>query len=198
MIEMPNSPQDMMRAVIANLPAKTGRAFDEWVALTRERAINQLGLRKSGEVVTWLKREHGLGHSTAFIVAAEALKPADYVAPTDGQLIDAQYAGAKASLRPIFEKLLAYVLSLGDDVRVEVRQGYVAFARAKQFALLQPSTKTRADLGLVLPDVAPSGRLAASNNFGSGSINRRVALATPNDVDAEIEGWLRAAYERCG
>jgi len=38
---MPNSPQDMMRAVIANLPAKTGRSFDEWVALTRAQAIDQ-------------------------------------------------------------------------------------------------------------------------------------------------------------
>ena len=194
---MPNSPQDMMRAVIANLPAKTGRGFDEWVALTREQAIDQLGMSRNGEVVNWLKREYGLGHSTAFILAAEALKPADYVAPTDEQLIDAQYAGAKAALRPIFERVLAYVMTLGDDVRIETRQSYVAFARAKQFALIQPSTKTRVDLGLVLSDVAPSGRLAASTNFGSGSINRRVALATPADVDAEIENWLRHAHDRC-
>ncbi len=74
---------------------------------------------------------------------------------------------------------------------------YVAFARARQFALVQPSTKTRVDLGLVLPGVAPSERLAASTNFGSGSINRRVALAAPADIDAEVEGWLRQAYEQC-
>ena len=194
---MPNSPQDMMRAVISNLPAKTGRSFDEWVALTREQAIDQLGMRKNGEVVSWLKRESGLGHSTAFIVAAEALKPADYIAPTDEQLIDAQYAGAKAALRPIFERVFAYVKTLGDDVRIETRQSYVAFARAKQFALIQPSTKTRVDLGLVLPGVAPSGRLDASTNFGSGSIDRRVPLSTPDDVDAEIETWLRQSYDRC-
>jgi predicted transport protein len=194
---MPNSPQDMMRAVVANLPAKTGRGFDEWVALTREQAIDQLGMSKNGEIVNWLKREFGLGHSTAFIVAAEALKPADYVAPTDEQLIDAQYAGAKASLRPVFERVRAYVTTLGDDIRIETRQSYVAFARAKQFALIQPSIKTRVDLGLVLPGVAPSGRLAASTNFGSGSINRRVALTTLDDVDAEIEAWLRQAYDHC-
>ena len=86
---MPNSPQDMMRAVIANLPAKTGRGFDEWVALIREQAIAGQGMSKNGEIVNWLKREYGLGHSTAFILAAEALKSADYVAPTDEQLIDA-------------------------------------------------------------------------------------------------------------
>ena len=195
---MPNSPQDMMRAIITNLPARTGRSFDEWVALTSEQAINQLGMSKSGEVVTWLKSEYGLGHSTAFIIAAEALKPTDYVAPTDEQIIAAQYAGAKAALRPIFEQLLAYAQSLGGDVRIEPRQTYVAFARAKQFALVQPSTKTRVDLGLILPGAVPSERLAASTNFGSGSINRRVALAAPADIDTEVEGWLRQAYEQCG
>ncbi len=194
---MPNSPQDMMSAVIANLPAKTGRDYDEWIALIRERAIAGQGMSKNGEILNWLKREYGLGHSTAFILAAEALKPADYIAPTDEQMIDAQYAGPKAALRPIFERVLACVRTLGDDVRSETRQSYVAFARAKQFALIQPSTKTRVDLGLVLPSVAPSGRLAVSTNFGSGSINRRVALATPDDVDAEIKGWLRQAYDCC-
>ena len=192
---MPTSPQDMMRAVIANLPAKTGRDFESWVTLTREQAIAGQGMSKNGEVLNWLKGEHGLGHSTAFIIAAEALKPADYVEPTDEQLVDAQYAGPKAALRPIYEQVLAYVRTLGDDIRIETRQSYVAFARAKQFALVQPSTKTRVDLGLVLPNVAPSGRLAASSNFGSGSINRRVALATAAEVDGEIEGWLRQAYE---
>lgn len=191
---MPRSPDEMMHAVIANLPAKTGRDFASWVALTREQTIAGQGMSKNGEVLNWLKREYGLGHSTAFIIAAEALKPADYVAPTDTQIVDAQYAGAKAALRPIFEQVLAVVQALGDDVRIEPRQSYVAFARAKQFALIQPSTKARVDLGLVLPDIAPSGRLTASTNFGSGSINRRVALTTPDDVDAEIEGWLAQAY----
>jgi predicted transport protein len=192
---MPTSPQDMMRAVIANLPAKTGRDFESWVALTREQAIAGQGMSKNGEVLNWLKREHGLGHSTAFIIATEALKPADYVEPTDEQLVDTQYAGPKAALRPIYEQVLAHVRTLGDDIRIETRQSYVAFARAKQFALVQPSTKTRVDLGLVLPNVEPSGRLVASSNFGSGSINRRVALATAVEVDGEIEGWLWQAYE---
>ena len=195
---MPASPQEMMRAVIANLPATTGRDFDAWIALIREQAIVGQGMRKNGEVVNWLKREYGLGHSTAFILAAEALKPADYTPPTTEEIIAAQYAGVKAALRPIFERVLAIAQSLGGDVRIEPRQTYVAFARAKQFALIQPSTKTRVDLGLVLPDVEPSGRLAASTNFGSGSINRRVALAVAAEVDAEIAGWLRQAYDRCG
>ena len=195
---MPNSPADMMRAIITNLPTKTGRDLDAWVALIREQAIGVGGMTKHREISDWLKREHGLGHNTAYILAAEALKPSDYTPPTTEEIIAAQYAGAKAALRPIFERVLAYVMALGGDVRIEPRQTYVAFARKSQFALIQPSTKTRVDLGLVLPDVAPTERLAASTNFGSGNINRRVALATPAEVDAEVEGWLLQAYQQRG
>ena len=195
---MPNSPADMMRAIITNLPTKTGRDFDAWVALIREQAMGVGGMTKHREISDWLKREHGLGHNTAYILAAEALKPSDYTPPTTEEIIAAQYAGAKAALRPIFERVLAYVTTLGADVRIEPRQTYVAFARKSQFALIQPSTKTRVDLGLVLPDVASTERLAASTNFGSGSINRRVALATPAEVDAEVEGWLLQAYQQRG
>lgn len=195
---MPNSPADMMRAIITNLPTKTGRDFDAWVALIREQAMGVGGMTKHREISDWLKREHGLGHNTAYILAAEALKPSDYTPPTTEEIIAAQYAGAKAALRPIFERVLAYVTTLGADVRIEPRQTYVAFARRSQFALIQPSTKTRVDLGLVLPDVAPTERLAASTNFGSGNINRRVALATPAEVDAEVEGWLLQAYQQRG
>ncbi len=195
---MPNSPADMMRAIITNLPAKTGRDLDAWIALIREQAMGAGGMTKHREISDWLKREHGLGHNTAFILAAEALKPADYTPPTTEEINAAQYAGAKAALRPIFARVLAYIETLGDDVRIEPRQTYVAFARRSQFALVQPSTKTRVDLGLVLPGVAPTERLAASTNFGSGSVNRRVALATPADVDAEVEGWLLQAYQQRG
>ncbi len=38
---MPNSPQETTRAIITNLPAKTGRSFDERVALTREKTGHQ-------------------------------------------------------------------------------------------------------------------------------------------------------------
>jgi hypothetical protein len=188
----------MMRAIITNLPTKTGRDLDAWVALIREQAMGVGGMTKHREISEWLKREHGLGHNTAYILAAEALKPSDYVPPTIEEIIAAQYAGAKATLRPIFERVQAYVTALGADVRIEPRQTYVAFARKSQFALIQPSTKTRVDLGLVLPGVAPTERLAASANFGSGSINRRVALATPADVDDEVGGWLLQAYQQRG
>lgn len=109
--------------------------------------------------------------------------------------IDAQYAGGKAALRPIFDRLRPIVESFGDDVELAVRQSYVAFARGKQFAVVQPSTNSRVDVGLRLPGTATAGRLEASRNVGGGSITHKVALSTAGEVDDELIGWLRAAYE---
>jgi predicted transport protein len=109
--------------------------------------------------------------------------------------IDAQYAGGKAALRPIFDRLRPIVESFGDDVELAVRQSYVAFARGKQFAVVQPSTNSRVDVGLRLPGTAAAGRLEASRNVGGGSITHKVALSTAGEVDDELIGWLRAAYE---
>jgi hypothetical protein len=39
-------------------------------------------------------------------------------------------------------------------------------------------------------------RLLDAGSFGSGTITHRVALTAPEEVDAELEGWLRDAYNR--
>lgn len=54
------------------------------------------------------------------------------------------------------------------------------------------------DVGLRLPGVPSTERLADAGSFGSGSITHRVALAAVEDVDAELEGWLRDAYDARG
>ncbi len=44
-------------------------------------------------------------------------------------------------------------------------------------------------------EVAPAGRPAVAGSFGSGNITHRIALTAPEDVDADVRGWLRAAYD---
>jgi predicted transport protein len=107
----------------------------------------------------------------------------------------AQYAGAKAALRPIYDRLAEAATALGSDVALEPRKTYVALARGRQFGLIQPSTKSRVDLGLKLPGVEPTERLQAAAGFGSGQITHRVALTSEAEVDDEVLGWLKAAYE---
>jgi predicted transport protein len=112
--------------------------------------------------------------------------------------LTAQYAGAKAALRPIYDRVRAIVQDFGDDVEMQTRKTYVAFARGKQFAVVQPSTQTRVDIGLKLPGVPPGERLEPAVNTGSGSMTHKVAVTSPEEIDDELIGWLRQAYESGG
>ena len=70
----------------------------------------------------------------------------------------------------------------------------MSLRRSKQFALIQPSTATRVDVGLILKGVEPLGRLEASGSFNA-MFTHRVKVGTPAEVDAELIGWLRRAYD---
>ena len=75
------------------------------------------------------------------------------------------------------------------------RKGYVTVARKRQFAALQPSSKSRLDLGLVLPGVRAKAALVASKNVGGGRVTHRIALEKKSDFDSEAKRWLKAAFD---
>jgi hypothetical protein len=177
--------------MIDNLAAKTGKPLAEWVRLVRKS-----GLDKHSEVVAMLKRDHGLGHGYANLVAHQA-KGSDSVsvASSGVDLVGQQYAGAKATLRPIYDLIAGKVSAFGTDVELAPKKAYVSLRRSKQFGLIQPSTATRVDVGLNLKGTPARGRLEASGSFNS-MCTHRVRLESASDVDAELVGWLKQAYEK--
>ena len=191
---MPKTPKEMMDAIERNLPARTGRTLAEWAALVKKEGP---GDRK--ERTAWLRKEHGLGGTTAMLVAhaAEGRRPADDYADGDA-LVAAMYGGKKAALRPVHEAALRAARALGKDVVPSARKTYVSLVRKRQFGALQPSTTDRVDLGLVLPGVKAKGRLEATTTVGGGRVTHRLALRSPKDVDAEVRRWLKTAYDRDG
>ena len=60
-----------------------------------------------------LKSEHGLTHGFANMIALQALRSDSQTTTDTDSLVDAQYAGAKAALRPIYEAILAAVKKFG-------------------------------------------------------------------------------------
>ena len=75
------------------------------------------------------------------------------------------------------------------------KKAYVSLRRSKQFAIVQPSTATRVDLGLNLKGNDATDRLEASGSFNA-MVSHRVRLGSKKDVDAELKGWLKEAFER--
>jgi len=178
--------------MVDNLPEKTGRDLDGWITHLRGT-----GLEKHGQLVGHLKKDHGLTHGYANLVAHYFRGLPTLEGRDDGGLVSAQYAGPKADLRPIYDALLAAVSAFGNDFELAPKKAYVSLRRKTQFGLIQPSTTTRVDLGLKLKDMPPAGRLEASGSFNS-MVSHRVRLTSVNEVDDELLTWLREAYERAG
>jgi len=190
----------MVQNWIADLPAKTGRSLDDWLARIEKDAPRDAKGR-----VAWLKAE-GLGTNTASWLANRSLgsqegfaddDPDSYLAQAP-KLVDAMYAGKKAHLRPIYDALLAHARETFPDLRVCPCQTMVPFYRTFVFAQVKPTTNSRVDLGLALakhkgalPDMLiDTGGLAKKDR-----ITHRIPLESPSDITPQVLKWLRRAYD---
>jgi hypothetical protein len=183
----------MMSAVTDSMAERTGRSLEDWVALVTESGVDPLD---QNAVRRWLKDVHGVKQNSQWAIADAAARDAGWVRPTVDEYVDAQYTGAKAALRPVFDAVREAATALGDDVVVEGRGTYVPFVRRRQFAAVAAATATRVDLGLRLPDPPASARLEPATTPGSAT--HRVQLRTVADVDDEVRDLLRAAYLQNG
>ena len=175
---------DATATMIANYPARTGRSLDEWVALVRSS-----GPARHGEIMTLLKTEHGMSHGFANLVALTALKRHELASGEDPA--DTIYAGPKAALRPLHDAAVAAATGFGPDVELAPKKSYVSLRRSKQFATIGPGPGGRLEIGLNLRDVEPNGRLEAT----TGMCTHRLRIASRDELDAQVLGWLRQAYD---
>ena len=173
-----------LQTMIDNMPAKTGKSLEEWKAILKKKSFS-----KHSEAVNFLKNEHAVTHGFANTIVA--LSKEESHTPTD--LVDNQYKG-KENLIPIYEELLSVVKSFGNDVSIAPKKTSVSILRKKQFALIQPATKTRIDLGLKIKDKPTTDRLENSGPFGT-MCTHRVKLSAIEQIDTDLKEWLKEAYE---
>ena len=178
---------DAARTQIANIERSTGRSLAEWVALVRAS-----GLQKHGEMVSMLKAHHGLGHGNANLIALRAR--ADDDEPADAEaVIASHYTGDRAALRPLYDAVIAAVSGFGSDVELSPKKTYVSLRRRRQFGQVGPAGRDRLEVGLNL-DLPLGGRVEKA----SGMAPRRVRIGSPAELDEELIGWLRSAYQEAG
>jgi len=152
---------------------------EEWVDTLAEKTGRTLGER--------LIPAEGTGR--------EGDDPASYLKAA-AEWVDEMFSGKKAALRPVYEALLRAGSALGDDVRVRPCKTVVPLYRRHVFAQIKPTANARIDLGLALKDTPATGRLIDTGGFVKRDrISHRIPVARIEEVDAELLGWLKAAYD---
>ena len=107
-------------------------------------------------------------------------------------LIAGQYRD-RPRLRPVLDAVLAALPALG-PVTVQARGTIVSLVTPRRtFAVVKATTKSRVDLGLRLDDTQPGGRLLPARDIGAATV--RIPLTAPDEIDEEVLGWLRRAYD---
>jgi hypothetical protein len=182
--------EEGLQAQIRNIEATYGRSIDDWIKL-----IGARGRARHGEIVAWLKAEHGLTHGAANRVALVALA-ANEPEPAGSDREAALYAGAKSALLPVHAGLMDAVRSLGPDIEVAPKKGYLSIRRRKQFAMIKPAAG-HVDLGLILPDRAATDRLESAATFNA-LFTHRIRVRTVDEIDGELRAWLASAYTLAG
>ena len=182
--------EEGLAAQVRNIEATYGRPIDGWVDV-----IGASGLHRHGEIVAMLKSEHGLTHGAANRVALIALAELAPAAPA-GDPIDALYAGRDPDIRAIHDRVMASIRAFGGTIEVAPKKGYLSLRRRTQFAMLKPAAK-HLDVGLILPDEPTTARLESAATFNA-LFTHRVRIRSVDDVDDELVGSLRRAWERAG
>src|SRR5438105_809867 len=102
----------MEESSLASLEKRTGKSLEEWIEIVKSE-----GPPTEKERRDWLKEVHG--HTTNYCGwIAERAEGRGAAADYDPEAyVEEMFAGGKAGLRPIYDVLLDFGFSLGEDVK---------------------------------------------------------------------------------
>jgi predicted transport protein len=176
---------------IANIEKATGKKLSDWIAI-----VNKSGFAKHGELVSFLKDKYGFTHGNANTIVHFAKQSHAGAPENDTDWITEQYKG-KENLKPWYDKIMAEINKMGKDIEVAPKKAYVSLRRKKQFAILQPSTKDRLDIGLNIKSVVPSGTVEDGSKWNA-MCTHRIKLTDEKAINKELFNWIKQAYEQAG
>src|SRR5687767_1188060 len=179
---------------IKNIQTRTGKSLDDLFDIIRKS-----GLARHGEIRDLLKHDLGMGHGDANTLVHFYLKsstePAARPTGSTGDVLAEIYSGAKAELRPIHDKLMHEIREFG-EFEIAPKKGYVSLRRKKQFATIGPATKTRVEVGINMKGADATERLLAQPPASMSPY--KVKVTDAKEVDGELIGWIRKAYDSAG
>lgn len=179
------------QTMIENLQKNTGKTLEQWIDI-----IKKQNFVKHGEIVKFLKEQYSLTHGFANFIAHKAQGSDAGSAENQDDLITKQYQG-KEQLKAIYNKLMTEIQKFGKDVEIAPKNAYVSLRRKKQFAILQPATKTRFEIGINLKGQDAKGKLEAISSANS-MCSHKINITDTKDIDKEVIEWLKTAYDNAG
>ena len=183
---MDNAEQTM----IDNLFKNTGKTLEQWIDIVKKQ-----NFEKHGEILKFLKEQHSFTHGSANMVAMRSRKADAGSVENKDELIERQYQN-KEHFKPLYDKLLSEVLKFGKDVEVAPKNSYVSLRRKKQFAILNPATKTSFEIGINLKGQETKGKLVAEKP--NSMCSHKMTLSDIKEIDNEIIDWIKKAYNNAG
>ena len=178
---------------LANIQKKTGKSLEQlqaWLTAT--------GKAKHGELRDAAKSGLGLGHgdaNTLVTLYLRATGASAAPATSPDTAVDEIYAGPKAALRPVHDRVMAAISGFG-PFEIAPKKGYLSLRRKKQFAMVGPATRTQVEIGINAKGLKGGERLVELPP--GGMCPYKVRISTPGEIDAELAAWLRAAYDAAG
>ncbi len=77
------------------------------------------------------------------------------------------------------------------------KKGYVSLRRKKQFAIIQPSSKTRLALGLNIKGLDASGNVEAAGSWNA-MCTHRIKIMDEKIITRDLIQLIKQAYEQAG
>ena len=178
------------QTMIENLYKITGKTLAQWIETVKAQNI-----AKHGEIIKYLKENHAFTHGFANLVAHKTNETDAGSAENHDELITRQYSG-KEHFKPVYDRLLSEIKTFGNDIEVAPKNAYVSLRRKKQFAILNPATKTRFEIGLNLKGQETTGKLEAEKP--KAMCSHKLSISGLQVIDQEVIGWLKKAYDAAG
>ncbi len=179
------------QTMLDNLLKNTGKSLEQWIEIVKKQ-----NFEKHSQILKFLKEQHSFTHGFANMVAMKSRGADAGSVENKEELIEKQYKG-REHLKLLYEKLLSEVLKFGQDIEVAPKNAYVSLRRIKQFAILQPATKTRFEIGINLKGQEPKGKLEGVNT-SNAMCSHKINLTDINDIDNEVIEWIKTAYDNAG
>lgn len=175
---------------LENIQTRTGKKLDELYTL-----LSESGLKKHGEMRELLIQKLDLGYGDANLLAHQYRGQTEAQPTASNDPLDQYYSGKKAALRSIHEKIMEAVKDFG-EFEISPKKKNLSLRRKRQFATIGPGTKHRIEIGLNMKGIQGTERLLVQPP--GGMCQYKVFLSDMNEVDAELIGWIRQAYDSAG